>query len=563
VFRLLVPAALTLAGALAASRAPSERRWVFIHSQLAAPGGVERVVSIMERAAKVGCNGIVLTEDSFSGARDPSDAEKERASAVLDAAGRLGIEIIPTVCGPRAVLRHDVNLVEAMPVRDALFSVANGLAEHIPDPVRRLVNGDFEELQDGRPAGWQIETGPATLAVDEQEAHSGKRSVSLAFSDAGATGATSATLVQDADVTPWRQYVLTVWTRSEGFQPAANFQAWIMTIPETAQGKSFPLAYTQWRQSSDPVWTVQRAVFNSQEHRKVRIRLQAWSARGTLHLDTISLQEVGLLNLVRRPGCPLVVRGEGGTVYEEGRDFEPVSDPALGRNLSPGNYDVYHTPPQGIRLTPNTRIGPNEQLRVSYYHCPVINNNRVATCMSDPKVYDLWRREIRRVIALLKPRTFFMDHDEIRVVGWCASCAERKLTPGQLLADNVRQCIKMIREESPGAQIAAWSDMFDPFHNARDNYYLCNGTLAGSWEGLAPDVIVANWNYQKRAESLKWFADRGHRQVIAGYYDGPVDDVAIWQEASRGIPGIEGMMYTTWVRKYDDLEAFARAAWKP
>lgn len=539
-----------------------ERRWVFVHSQLAAPGGVERVVEIMERAAKVGCNGIVLTEDTLSGGRDPSEAEVKRAETLLEAGRRLGIEIIPTVCGPRAVLRHDVNLVEAMQVRDALFTVENGLAVHEPDPMRPLANGGFDRAASPIPDDWRVQQGSARVAVDNVVKHGGTRSLKIAF-DEGVThtAASSANVIQEAVVTPHRQYALTVWTRSDGFRPAANFQAWIMTKPDRPSDKAKPLAYTQWRQTPGSAWQAQHAVFNSLDNRRVTIRLQAWSAHGVLWVDTVSLNEVGLLNLVRRDGCPFVVRGENGTVYEEGRDFEPVADRRTGRSGAAGAYSAYHEPPEGIRLTADTRIGPTERLRVSYYHCPVVFSGRVAVCMSEPKVYDLIRHEIRRVNRLLRPRVFFMSHDEIRIVGWCALCAARKQTAGELLADNVKRCAQIIREESPRAEIAVWSDMFDPHHNARDGYYLAKGTLAGSWEGLPRPTIIANWNYNKRAQSLKWFSDRGHPQVIAGYYDRPVADVALWQAAVRGIPGIEGIMYTTWVRKYDDLEAFAKMAW--
>ena len=86
---------------------------------------------------------------------------------------------------------------------------------------------------------------------------------------------------------------------------------------------------------------------------------------------------------------------------------------------------------------------------------------------------------------LFKPKTFFMSHDEIRVANWCRACQDRKLSPGQLLADNVRRCIEILKTESPRARIVVWSDMFDPNHNAVDKYYLVNGTLKGSWEGLS------------------------------------------------------------------------------
>ena len=136
-----------------------------------------------------------------------------------------------------------------------------------------------------------------------------------------------------------------------------------------------------------------------------------------------------------------------------------------------------------------------------------------------------------------------MSHDELRVANWCRACQRRGLTPGELLADNARRCLAILEEIDPGAEVLVWSDMFDPHHNAVDDYYLVNGTLAGSWEGLPPRVIIANWNGGHMRESLDFFADRGHRQVIAGYYDcrRPLNDFTRWDEAARGRPGSHGL----------------------
>ena len=54
----------------------------------------------------------------------------------------------------------------------------------------------------------------------------------------------------------------------------------------------------------------------------------------------------------------------------------------------------------------------------------------------------------------------------------------------------MRTCIGILRDLSPSSRIYVWSDMFDPNHNAVAGYYLCNGTLADSFEGLNKDVII-------------------------------------------------------------------------
>jgi hypothetical protein len=68
-----------------------------------------------------------------------------------------------------------------------------------------------------------------------------------------------------------------------------------------------------------------------------------------------------------------------------------------------------------------------------------------------------------------------------------------------------------------------------------------------------------NWNFGKREESLNHFAKRGHSQVLAGYYDSDPEQISQWLDTVVGskIPNVQGVMYTTWRRKYSDLEEFA------
>jgi hypothetical protein len=144
-------------------------------------------------------------------------------------------------------------------------------------------------------------------------------------------------------------------------------------------------------------------------------------------------------------------------------------------------------------------------------------------------------------------------------MNWCDACQKRKLTPGQIAADSARTCIELLHAAAPDARVFVWNDMFDPFHNARDHYYLVNGDLKDSWEGLSKNVCIVNWNSGEAAKSLKFFAERGHKQLIAGYYDGPLDNTRKWLRTAKDtkVDGIIGVMFTTWNNNYDQLEAFA------
>jgi len=113
-----------------------------------------------------------------------------------------------------------------------------------------------------------------------------------------------------------------------------------------------------------------------------------------------------------------------------------------------------------------------------------------------------------------------------------------------------------------------WGDMFDPNMNAVDNYYLVEGDLTGSWTGLPADVIPMNWNLGALHASAAWFAGQNsqqpvaHQQVIAGYYDSGNGGAAATTELAQvsGIPGVLGLMYTTWRDDYSQLGTFASAA---
>ena len=132
--------------------------------------------------------------------------------------------------------------------------------------------------------------------------------------------------------------------------------------------------------------------------------------------------------------------------------------------------------------------------------------------------------------------------------------------PGQILADCVKKCTQIVKKVDPGKGIIVWNDMFDKYHNASPtarNYYLVKGKgpWAGSWEGVASDVGVANWAKNK-LDSLKFFADRGNQQILAGYYDSDPKNIVAWLKTASGVKNVVGVVYTTWQGDYSNLEKF-------
>jgi hypothetical protein len=72
-------------------------------------------------------------------------------------------------------------------------------------------------------------------------------------------------------------------------------------------------------------------------------------------------------------------------------------------------------------------------------------------------------------------------------------------------------------------------------------------------------VNIVNWNGREaqRLESMKHFSSRGHKQILAGYYDADPRRISDWLRDAAKVDGVIGVMYTTWRSNFSDLETFA------
>lgn len=534
-----------------------QQRWFYAMHNLLVDKNVEDLIALIRRAGKAGYNGVVLADYKFNILDRMTDRYFQNVTRVKEVARAERIEIIPCLFPigySSGLLSHDPNLAEGLPVKEAPFLVKGREAVLEPELAPRFVNGDLEEVKGDRFLGYTLQDDPGnTTFADREVVHLGK--VSCRMQDIGSGSSGNCRLAQRVKVRPYACYRFSCWVKTRDLKPITGFRLLALG------GKtSRPLTFYEGRFQDSQDWSRVEVVFNSLEETEVTLYAGQWNGRsGVLWLDDLVLEELPLVNVLRRDGCPLeVARRVGGTVYEEGKDFLPVRDVRLGRSPYPGEYGFSH-PGAALQLTENSRIQEGDRLRVSWYHPVAVHGSQVACCLSEPKVYDLLRDQARRVNDLFRPSTFFMGHDELRVAGWCRACQERGQTPGALLADNVQRCLKILKQLNPNARIVVWSDMFDPNHNAVERYYLVNGPLTDSWKGLPDDVVIANWNGGKAATSLKWFDDRGHAQVIAGYYDGDLANFRKWDAAAQGVLRVNGFMYTTWRHKYDHLEAYGKA----
>ncbi len=528
-----------------------DRRWVWVMSNLLVDKEADRVVALIEKAGQEGYNGLVLSDYKLNFAERMPKSYLEHVERVKRAAEKAGVEIIPglfSIGYSNGLLTHDPNLAEGMAVDDAPFVAKGREAVPVPDPASKLKNGDLETTKGDTFVGFGYQDGPGQVTfADRAVTHGGK--VSCRMENFGTVPVSR--LIQSVKVRPHALYRLSCWTKTRNLHGGQSFRVMAIGAKGTA------LSFQEGGLEETRDWTRLEVAFNSQNETEINLYAGLWGAKdGTLWIDDLEFEELSLVNVLRREGCPLQVRSaDGQTVYEEGRDFDPVQDPKLGQVPYAGEFEFHHEGAK-IRLKPGSRIKDGDRLRVSWYHPVLVLSGYAMCCVSEPKVYEVLLNQAKQIEAMFHPKTVFMQHDEIRVANWCRACQARKLTPGALLADNARRCQQILKQTSPNAQVVVWSDMFDPNHNAvKGPYYLVNGSLEGSWEGLEPSVIIANWNGGKAKASLDFFAKRGHRQVIAGYYDAD-DNFATWHSAAQGVPKVEGFMYTTWQAHYDDLARY-------
>ena len=490
--------------------------WFYYPVNLLPKENLDRLEKVWRRAAAAQYSKVLLADSKFSRLGDLPREYFDNCHRVQQIARELHIEIIPAefpIGYSNDILSQDPNLAEGLPVKDTLFVVHGGLARCEPDVKVELDKLAFKD------AVVRLDAGVATIRDNPENAR----------------------LVFKLATPEFRCYHVSVSIKTYDYtgQP--------QVVP-LAGGRTLNFQNLHVKRTQD--WARYDVVFDSLDNKEVLLYFGVWgAAKGTLQWKDWRIEQVGLVNVLRRPGTPCVVKSEDGRQYVEQKDYQRIEDHRLGNVPYAGEYEAWHEPPSiKTSLTDGTR------LRVSWYYPPIVYDGQVAACISEPRFSELLADQSRRMKELWGAKGYMMSFDEFRCFGWDQSCQHSHQTPGQMLADSLGRCTRLVSPQ----QAYVWNDMFDPYHNAvKGPYYLVNGPWLGSWEGLDKGVIVMNWNYGKRDESLKFFADRGNRQVICGYYDSDLSDWKSWLRSAAHVKGIVGYMYTTWRNDYGHLEDFA------
>jgi len=558
---ILFVVAMAFVSAGTARTADFPEKWLFYTADLSKPEQVDRSVAMMKEAKEAGCTHVLFNEPITTDVMSPTPEYRAAARRIVDAAKAQGIELVMNVFSigySGKYIVRDANLAAGLPVKDVPFVVKDGMAWPDPSTAPSLANPGFEEFAGEKLTGWEIESSGGGISIDKSTKHSGAASLKVAdIAQARDTGrrrwsGPQALAKQRFSVKPFQYYRVTVWIKTENLKADPEGYINVSAVDGTRQ-----LKYTNLTVKPTEDWTQHETVFNTLESTDVEFSVGLSSyGGGTAWFDDLKIEPAGLLNVVVREATPFkVMSADGKMTYAVGRDYDGVRP-------STANEIYKHVAVARPLLLPlTTRIKDGDRLLVSYFHTVLIYADQLGCSLEDPAVFEMMDRNMKNAAEIWGTKDYMMNYDEIRIGGWENQPGGAHLKPGELLAQHVAKAVQIARKYVPDATLYTWSDMFSsrgnaaPFERRHAYYYLVNGNWDGSWEGLPKDVVILSWN--GGAAGLQWYAERGHKQIIAGYYDSdPKRSIDRWMSASKGVTCIIGFMYTTWKEDYSRMNEF-------
>lgn len=535
----------------------------------------EQILNIVDQGVDAGATAILMNDSKATrwGAGEPQQRWLERmktvANGIKDRALDLGFNTI-TLGFCSSLASADPNLVTGYPVVNQPMRAAAG--KLYPMSTASITNGGFEDHQNNQPIGFDLQDAPGERTfIDGSVSYIGDYSLR-----ADAKDNEMSRIQTTFDVEPNKQHLLVVWLKTEALS-ARN----VMVIIRDADTKK--LLTTQWpslpqdngkrnyiRKVNNLTtdWTKQKLTFNTQGSTRVSVMLAVFGGtQGSIWWDNLHVRNKPLMNWLRRDDLPTTVTDSNGIALTENEDLAPVIDPNLGNITFPGSYDTYHKTGK-ISTIPTGKINNGNIVYLSGYHTQVTGRGQVGCSWHNPKVGELVSQVHERLTSEFNPDFYHYNQSEVRT-GGAEPLDKQYMSAGAAFAAATADHIQRIQAAGGDADILLWSDMHDPLHNAKEDYYQIASSMENSWEGIDPSsVIIANWwsgskLRDKAGASLQHFDDLGFKQIIAGYYEEDVEDnFEAWQNAASGIKGIAGSMFYTNFDGYQDLAEFGEYWWQ-
>ena len=578
-------------------------KWFFVQSAIYSDTHLTALKEKLDQAKRLGLNGMVLSclgwdrlDLWWNGSKTvPQDQKSvQRLFALKEYADSLGIEIIPlgfSLGYASSLYARNPHLLEGQLVSKTRFKVANGVAKHDPETVA-MKNPGFED----RPSlpntipGWSQDAPGSKTFIDTTVKRPGSLQ-SVRFENFALNNNGLARIWQTVNLKQNRTYCLTFWLKMDNYtgstsngvasfnievyRPDQTFVATLrcpLTAGATFDWTQFTLAFPSLDQTQATIW----------------IRC-ADGKSGRVWVDDVALAEAPPLHILNRNGCPVTVSvaGSSSGPLMAGTHYQPLNDPQFGSNYF--SYERQSTDVPVLTLTANSPLKNDTLLEVSYYQyispfqsktAPVAGKTpsywgQLVACMTSPELFDNWKAPLA-YLAKWKPKRLFLSWDEIRSLHACENCRKGADDPGMQIAHTLVMFARYVEYYMPGTELIIWSDMLDINHNAQPGkrYWLSRdpfvnepakilqaaANMVGSdgQKMLKRKPTIMCWNQGTAAKSLKYFSDLGFPVLAATYYD-KVENSCNWLQQLQLYNQARGMMYTTWLGDYSQLETFSQA----
>ena len=526
------------AGALAALGGGYENRWVFAIDYLNGEVELEQAKSLVVRAQAAGYTGLaIVSGKDYTAWTD--EGERNDGSAAYRAS-RTGLEGV-SVMDPARLSRFkrlkafcDGRKFDFVPL---LWSTGYCSMQYA-DP-------SFATVWPVRDVPYAVRGGRGRFEAQPVDADLSRMTRTINCFTKGSRRVAAAKFA----VKPCRKYRVSARLKTEGALcapkpgntgPGMGVTAKSCRSPHYAAACHPQLAATQ-------DWTPVGFTFiTGEEDREVEFSTWDRSDReGFVHFADVRVEELGVEYPVFRSGTSFEVRdAETGRTYREGVDYR--------RPVQAGTLQFAKREPAfELEVLPGGAIRDGARLLVSCYEPKCVYNDQFGACLTNPALYDYYRRSAADMAREIGPSKWFLSADEIRISCRCGLCRADGERMGVRIGRHLRAQYDAIRAASPAADIYMWPDMLDVNHNALPVYYLMDSPTEGALPFVPKDVTMVCWWGSKARIILPHFERRGYRTMGAGYYDADTSEAARkcagrWIGALNETPGARGIMYTTW-----------------
>lgn len=581
-FTLILAIVLSAVGTLFGAGKPFTHRMVYHQGGLDnRSNGIDSLIARMRSGKRLGYNAMVAIDSKLEILESMPKDYLDNVKRAVAEAEKLEMALIPAHFHQGQHIYgkgNDHARVEAFPVKNTKFVVSSGEARGVGDHPTGFKNGNFESYNGNTPLNWSLSNLQANRSCFIDKAFKKEGSASLRM----VNQTTGAHIRQNIDLKPFRAYRISAFIATQDIK-GQEYRRLMFSVKghTTADGHQNELLGRRSRPfGTSTIWSF---VSRTQGWREVHVDFNSlystaatlcfWSncskvPSGTVWIDDIRLEEVGLYETVRRKSQEnsIVVRSaDGNTTYREGTDY--IVDPKCNTFTDDSYFYEGH-----LKIPQESPIKNGQELRVNWYQYADVETAVPETDFCLRETWNALRDNLTRIDNIMGHKNWmWMAMNEWRVAGWNDQCKLMKFqTAGEYMGKSLRMIQNLLWEENGCRQVYTWNDMFDPYHNAWKPYRMTNGGALNSWKDLHDSTIIINWRPGPHWDKMSYRFYMGLddslnpegkviRQIIPCNTGGIISSrlKTIEQFEKEGGKGVIGIVYLCWSSNHSQMAAVA------